>query len=68
MGFWRDVRELRDATQANLKAGRGSRSLVEAVQERSVAAKPPARKEKSHRKTFLISFLFGVLWQSTRRR
>lgn len=70
MSFWKDVRDLRDATRANVKAGRGNRSLIEAVEQMRDQPTPdpasPPRKRR-HLRTFVISALFGAFWQGTRR-
>ena len=69
MSFWKDVRDLRNATKANIDAGRGNRSLIEAVeqlQDRPVSP-PPTTTKRRHLRTFLISGLFGAIWQGTRR-
>lgn len=69
MSFWKDTRDLRDAIKANVDAGRGNRSLTEAVEqmkERSLTP-PPTTTKRRHLRTFGIFALFGAIWQSTRR-
>ena len=68
MSFWKDVRDLRDATRANLKAGRGNRSLREAAKEfKRRPPEQPVPKNRHLRRTFFISALFGAIWRGTRR-
>jgi hypothetical protein len=69
MSFWKDVRDLRDATKANVDAGRGNRSLIEAVEQMKdhPAPRPTPQPKRRHLRTFLISGLFGAIWQGTRR-
>lgn len=69
MSFWKDVRDLRNATKANVDAGRGNRSLIEAVEQMKErpAPQPPLQPKRRHLRTFLISGLFGAIWQGTRR-
>lgn len=69
MGFWKDVADLRAATKANVKAGRGSRSMIEAVEQLKQAPKvQPIKRDRHLKRTFVLSALFGAIWQSTRRR
>lgn len=69
MAFWKDVADLRRATKANVDAGKGSRSLIEAVEGLKVNPPPsPAKRQTRHGRTFMISALFGAIWQGTRRR
>lgn len=69
MGFFNDVSDLRRAIKTKVDEGRGSRSLIEALDEQQTGSQPPASKPKrSHGKTFLLSALAGALWQGTRRR
>lgn len=71
MSFWKDVRDLREAIKTNVDAGRGNRSLIEAVEQ--MKERPPTpppttpTTKRSHLRTFGISALFGAIWQSTRR-
>ena len=72
MSFWKDVRDLRDATKANVDAGRGNRSLIEAVEQTrdraaTVSVPPTARRKRRNLRTFVVSALFGAIWQGTRR-
>ena len=66
-GFIQETLELNRALKANVKNGRGNRSLIEAVQMQAVQIDEP-KKKPNHARTFFISALFGALWQSTRRR
>lgn len=69
MSFWQDVRDLREAVKANVNAGRGNRSLIEAVEQMKdrPPTPPPAKPKRRYLRTFAISALFGAIWQSTRR-
>lgn len=69
MSFWKDVKDLRDAMKANLDAGRGNRSLIEAVEQMKdrPPAPPTVKPKRCYLRTFAISALFGAIWQSTRR-
>lgn len=69
MSFWKDVRDLREAIKTNVDAGRGNRSLIEAVEqmEEHPPTPPPVTTKRRHLRTFGISALFGAIWQSTRR-
>lgn len=69
MSFWKDVRDLREATKANLEAGRGNRSLINAVEQMKdrPSTPPPTTPKRRHLRTFAISALLGAIWQSTRR-
>ena len=69
MAFWKDVGDLRRTTKAKVDAGRGSRSLIEAVEElKNDPLPPPPKKKARHGRTFLISAIFGAILQGTRRR
>lgn len=69
MGFFKDVGELRAAIRTNVANGRGSRSLVEAVEQVAQRPAEPARvRKRSLKRTFFLSALFGAIWESTRRR
>lgn len=70
MSFWKDVNDLRKATQANVEAGRGNRSLIEAMEqmkERPAADPAPPKSKRRHLRTFAIFALIGAIWQGTRR-
>ena len=69
MGFFKDVSDLRAAIKANVEAGRGKRSLVEAVEQMTEQPKrePPKPTRKLGR-TFLLSALVGAMWQGSRGR
>lgn len=69
MNFWKDVRDLREAIKTNVDAGRGNRSLIEAVEQikDKPSAPPPIKPKRRHLRTFVISALFGAIWQGTRR-
>ena len=68
MSFFKDVGELRAAIKANVKAGKGNRSLIEAVEAMKQEKQKKPVTPKRHGRTFLISALFGAFWQGTRRR
>lgn len=69
MSFWKDVRDLREAIKTNVNAGRGNRSLIEAVEQMKdrPAPQPSLQPKRRHLRTFLISGLFGAIWQGIRR-
>ena len=69
-GFWDEVKELKAATTKNVKAGRGDRSLVEAVEQIAAKAAEPqrAKRPRHFARTFTLSALFGALWAGSRRR
>lgn len=69
MGFWQDTRDLKVAIQKNVENGRGTRSLIEAVEQMETdVPQPSAKPTRRHGRTFVLSALFGAIWQSTRRR
>lgn len=69
MGFWQDTRDLKVAIQKNVENGRGTRSLIEAVEQMETdAPRKSAKPTHRHGRTFLLSALFGAVWQATRRR
>lgn len=62
------VRDLRAATKANMAAGRGSRSMIEAVEQLGERAPPPPppKLRPSPARAFLLWFLAGAVWQGSR--
>lgn len=69
VSFWRDVAELRQLTEQNLKAGKGHDSLKAAVSEQAARKQiAPIQRKPSRTKLFLGSALLGAWWQSSRRR
>lgn len=67
-----DRRTLQEAMRENIKNGRGTRSLIDALEQASqhTLNQPinPAPRQRGRLQTFLVAFGFGVLWQATRRR
>lgn len=70
MSFWKDVAELKKLTNERLKNGYGQESLRLAMKDQveKPASTPPFKTKRSHKKRFLLAFLGGLLWQSSRRR
>ena len=70
MSFWKDVAELKKLTNERLKQGYGQESLRLSMKDQAEkpASTSPPKSKGSHKKTFLLAFLGGLLWQSSRRR
>lgn len=68
MGFWQDTRDLKAAIQKNVEKGRGSRSLIEAVEgmETDLPLKAP-KPTSRHGRTFIMSALLGAIWRANGR-
>ena len=70
MSFWKDVAELKKLTNERLEQGYGQESLRLAMKDEAekAASSSSPKTKRSHKKTFLLAFLGGLLWQSSRRR
>ena len=67
MGFWGDVRELRELIDEQVRAGASRDALSEAVRKQAAQPKTSKPKKRPYKKIFLISFLAGALWQGSKR-
>lgn len=70
MSFWRDGRDMKAELKANIDKGYDSkRALSEAMEHiRMREVEEPRKRRTSLKKTFVISAIFGAVWQSLRRR
>ena len=73
MSFRSDSGELRQLIKKHMDAGHGRQSLelatkeFQSIQEARAITAPEPKPSRRHGRTFLISALFGAIWQDTRR-